>query len=64
MEAKGENLAYCEMQGGWIDLKARKLTSLPEVFLDLAHKFPKSENYKTLTKDDTRKHGVRPKPMK
>ena len=22
---KGENLAHCEMQGGWIDLKSKKL---------------------------------------
>jgi acyl-CoA thioester hydrolase len=51
------------MQGGWIDLKLRKLTSLPEAMLELAHKFPKSENFKVLTKADTRKHGVRPKPL-
>ncbi len=61
---KGENLAYCEMQGAWIDLKARKLTGLPEFLLELAHKFPKSESFKTLTKADTRKLGVKPKPMK
>ena len=60
---KGENLAFCEMQGGWIDLKARKLTGLPESLLELAEKFPKSESFKILTKEDTRKHGVRPKPM-
>jgi acyl-CoA thioester hydrolase len=60
---KGDHLAHCEMQGGWIDLKLRKLTSLPEAMLELAHKFPKSENFKVLTKADTRKHGVRPKPM-
>jgi acyl-CoA thioester hydrolase len=52
------------MQGGWIDLKARKLSGLPEVLLDLAHKFPKSDSFKVLTKEDTRKHGVRPKPLK
>ncbi|WP_296311881.1 acyl-CoA thioesterase [Winogradskyella sp. UBA3174] len=60
---KGENLAYCEMQGGWIDLKARKLTGLPIPLLELAKKFPKSESFKVLIKEDTRKHGVRPKPM-
>lgn len=60
---KGENLAYCEMQGAWIDLKARKLTGLPDELLQLAHTFPKSENYKVLTKEDTRKNGVRPKNM-
>ncbi len=58
---KGENLAYCEMQGAWIDLKERKLTQLPEALLVLAQKFPKSESFKTLTKEDTRKYGIRPK---
>ena len=61
---KDENLAYCEMQGAWIDLKARKLAGLPEALLELAQKFPKSESFKILTKEDTRKHGVKPKPMK
>ncbi|WP_299113900.1 thioesterase family protein [uncultured Winogradskyella sp.] len=58
---KGRNLAYCEMQGGWIDLKARKLCGLPESLQELADKFPKSESFKILTKEDTRKHGVKPK---
>ena len=58
---KGENLAHCEMQGGWIDLKIRRLCELPEPLLLLANKFPKSESFKTLTKEDTRKHGVSPK---
>ncbi len=60
---KGEHLAYCEMQGGWIDLKLRQLTRLPEELLNLAHQFPKSETYKTLTKADTRKHGIKPKSL-
>jgi acyl-CoA thioester hydrolase len=60
---KGENLAYCEMQGAWIDVTARTLTELPESLLDLAKKFPRSKSFKTLTKADTRAHGVKPKPM-
>ena len=60
---KGDHLAFCEMQGAWIDLKTRKLTGLPNVLLKMAHQFPKSETYKTLTKEDTRKHGVRPKSL-
>ncbi|WP_299520631.1 thioesterase family protein [Winogradskyella sp.] len=60
---KGDNLAYCEMQGGWIDLKARKLAALPKPLLNLAGQFPKSEDFKILTKEDTRKHGRRPKPL-
>ncbi len=58
---RGENLAYCEMQGAWIDLKTRKLTQLPEELLSLAQKFPKSNSFKTLTKEDTRKYGIRPR---
>ncbi|MCC1485463.1 acyl-CoA thioesterase [Winogradskyella immobilis] len=62
-DAKGQNLAYCEIQGGWIDLTTRKLCGLPESLLELANKFPKSQNFKTLTKEDTRKHSVRPKHL-
>jgi acyl-CoA thioester hydrolase len=51
------------MQGAWIDLKARKLSVLPESLLELAQKFPKSESFKVLTKADTRKHGVKPKAI-
>lgn len=61
---KGDNLAYCEMQGAWIDLKTRKLTGLPNELLSLAEQFPKSKDFKILTKEDTRKHGVKPTPLK
>ncbi|NIK91050.1 acyl-CoA thioesterase [Mangrovimonas sp. CR14] len=57
---KGENLAHCEMLGGWMDLGARKLTSLPEELLDIAHEFPKAPHYHTITKEDTRKHSKAP----
>ncbi|WP_369998716.1 acyl-CoA thioesterase [Winogradskyella sp.] len=62
-DAKGNNLAFCEMQGGWIDLKERKLTVLPDSLLRLLDKLPKAESFKVLTKADTRKFGVRPKPL-
>lgn len=60
---KGENIAFCEMFGAWIDLKARKITNLPKVLMDLADSFPKSQDYKILTKEDTRKHGRDPKNL-
>lgn len=60
---KGENIAFCEMFGAWIDLKARKITNLPKVLMDLADSFPKSQDYKILTKEDTRKHGRVPKNL-
>lgn len=53
---KNEHLAHCEMQGAWIDLKLRKLTHLPEALLVLANKFPKTDEFKVLTKADTRKY--------
>ena len=60
---KGENLAYCEIFGAWIDLKTRKLTPLTEMLLPLANKFPKSKNFKVLTKEDARLHGRKPKHL-
>lgn len=60
---KGENIAFCEMLGAWIDLKARKMTDLPEELLKLANKFPKSKDYKVLTKEDTRAKGRVPKNL-
>lgn len=56
----GENLAYCEIAGAWIDLRTRKLTGLPEELLDLTREFPKTKDFKVLTKDDMRLHGKKP----
>ncbi|WP_066226003.1 acyl-CoA thioesterase [Formosa haliotis] len=61
---KGENIANCEMLGAWMDLKTRKLTALPEELLSLADVFPKSENFKILTKADTRQGGKIPRPLR
>ena len=62
-DQNGKNLAFCEMQGGWINLKSRKLTPLPNTLLVLAEQFPKSKSFKILTKADTRSHGVTPKDL-
>lgn len=50
-----------ELMGAFIDLDTRKLTKLPEkllnkVFEDLS----KTEDFRWLTKEDTRRHGVAP----
>ncbi len=58
--AKGENLAFSEILGAWIDLNTRKLAELPEYLLELANKFPKTNDFKFLTKEDTRALGRRP----
>ncbi|EMQ95794.1 hypothetical protein D778_01684 [Xanthomarina gelatinilytica] len=57
---KGENIAHCEMLGAWMDLNSRKLTKLPETLLAIKNTFPKSDAYKTLTKEDTRVSGKKP----
>lgn len=57
---KGDNLARCELMGGWINLKSRQLTELPEEFLKEMDRFPKSDDFKVLTKEDTRKYGMKP----
>ena len=57
---KGENLATCEVLGAFINLKTRKLCNLPEDLLILTDNFPKSKDFKFLTKEDTRSHGKRP----
>lgn len=57
---KGENLANCEILGAWVDLKERKIAAMPEELQKLASNFPKSKDFKILTKEDTRKHGKRP----
>ena len=60
---KGKHLAHCEILGAWIDLNTRALVSLKSDLLDLARQFPKSGNYKLLTKEDTRAFGKKPKDL-
>jgi len=60
---KGQHLASSDMLGSWIDLKTRKLTVLPKPLLKQSEAFPKTENFKNLTKEDTRIHGKFPKNL-
>src|SRR5690606_37045647 len=53
-DAEGNNVARCNMLGGWIDIKARKLVGLSEEFLERFSKIEKSKDFKILTKEDTR----------
>ncbi|WP_228236455.1 acyl-CoA thioesterase [Allomuricauda sp. M10] len=52
---KGKNFARCEMMGAWIDLKERKLKGLPVEFLEAFQAMEQSNDFKVLTKEDTRK---------
>ena len=62
-DSKGRNFARCEMMGGWIDLITRKLTGLPKELLDKFETFEKTDDYKILTKEDTRKAGTFPQDI-
>lgn len=57
---KGRNFASCEMMGGWIDLKERKLTALPKELFENLNGLEHTPDFKVLTKEDTRKFGKRP----
>jgi len=60
---KGRNLASCEMMGGWIDLKERKLVKLPSDLFKNLNNLTHTEDFKVLTKEDSRKFGKRPKDV-
>lgn len=60
---KGRNIARCEMMGGWIDLKLRKLRGLPEELYSSLSSLQKTEDFKVLTKEDTRKYAQTPKDL-
>ncbi len=60
---KGQHLASSDMLGAWIDLKTRKLTTLPELLLKRSEAFPKTKHFKVLTKEDTRISGKRPQNL-
>ncbi len=60
---KGRNFAHCEMMGSWIDLRTRKLISLPNEMLGLLEKVERPNNFKVLTKEDTRKFSRIPRDL-
>jgi acyl-CoA thioester hydrolase len=61
--AEGKNMARCNMMGGWIDLKTRKLRDLPESLISAISNLDKTEDFKMLTKEDTRKFKQFPKDL-
>lgn len=60
---KGQHLATCDILGSWIDLKTRQLVGLSELLLSKMKTFPKSNDFKVLTKEDTRASGKRPQNL-
>jgi acyl-CoA thioester hydrolase len=51
---KGRNLARGFMRGAWMNLKERKITSLQKELSQLIEDFPKSADFKWLSKADMR----------
>lgn len=60
---KGINFAHCEMMGAWIDLKERKLIALPDELKKFLSNLHHSENFRVLTKEDTRKFAKKPRHL-
>ena len=63
-DAKGKNVAHCEMMGAWISLKSRKLVNLPSDLLALFNAVERPDGFKVLTKEDTRKYARVPKDLR
>ncbi len=57
-DADGIHIGHCRIMGGWIDLTSRKLTGLPDIFLELFEKMEKSAEFRELTRADTRPYPV------
>lgn len=62
-DPEGRHKAHCEMMGGWINLKTRKLTSLTNDLLVRFSGLEKAEGFQVLTREDTRKYLRRPKDL-
>ncbi len=59
-DEEGTNLALCEMMGGWMNLKTRKLCPLPEALLTPFKKAATSNSYALLQPEDMRKFSRTP----
>ena len=62
-DLNGRNVARCEMMGAWIDLKERKLTNLPSDLFHFMEGSDKTEDFKILTTEDTRRFGKVPEDL-
>lgn len=62
-DAKGRNVAHCEMMGAWMSLETRKLIGLPKELLEVFDSTEKPNGFRMLTKEDTRKFAKAPKDL-
>lgn len=51
----GDISAYFEVTGAWMDLGSRKLIAPPEELMSKVGEVPKSDHFRTLTNEDTRR---------
>lgn len=57
---EGRNLANAEMLFSWMDLKTRRFGRVPKEMLQKIENFPRTKNFKILTKNDTKSLIKRP----
>lgn len=62
-DEQGQHMANYEMLGSWIDMKERKLKSIPDELAILFNHIDRTEDFKILSKEDTRKFGKRPQSI-
>lgn len=62
-DTAGIHLAHCELMGGWIDMGARKLTSLNPDLLAGFSGAERAPGFRVLTREDTRRGAIRPKNL-
>jgi len=62
-DAKGRNVAHCEMMGAWISLNSRNLVGLPDDLLAIFKTVQRPDGFRMLTKEDTRKFAKVPKDL-
>jgi len=62
-DGKGMHMAHCEMMGAWNDMRHRKLTGLPEDLLSKFDAVKSMDEFRILTKEDTRKFAKQPKNL-
>lgn len=61
-DQQGKHHLYAELMGAFINLQTRSLTTLPKEMIDTTfNAISKTEDFKWLTKEDTRKHNKVPK---
>ena len=59
----GQHVAHCELMGGWFSLMTRKLITMNEEMLAKMDAVEKADDFRWLTKEDTRKHAKLPQNL-